>query len=88
MFKRLFWFSAGAAAGSYATLRVKRRLDRYRPEYMIDRLTTTARRFGRELGAAVAEGKRVVAQREVDLRDSAPRAAEDRPFRVVEVSNN
>ena len=66
MFKRVIWFSVGAAAGAAGTVwterTVKRQLERAKPSHVVH----TARRAVR---AAVDEGKVAAREREIELRD-------------------
>lgn len=66
MFKRVIWFSMGAAAGAAGTVwterTVRRQLDRARPANIAD----SARRA---VKAAVEEGRSAAREREIELRE-------------------
>ena len=80
MFKRVVWFGAGVATGAagsvWATRKVRAQLDRARPSQIAAGAADAAGRMGEVVRAAVAEGRRVAADREVELRsryDVTPR---------------
>ncbi len=72
MFKRVVWFGLGAAAGAsgvvWAEQQVRRRLEELGPDHVVSLAGRSARRVGRSLLAAVAEGRAVAADTEDELR--------------------
>ncbi|MBW1596751.1 MULTISPECIES: DUF6167 family protein [unclassified Streptomyces] len=70
MFRRTFWFTAGAAAGVWATSKVNRKLRTLAPDSLAvraaDRAVVTGNRL-RELAADVRTG---MAQREHELNEA------------------
>ena len=72
MFKRVRWMGMGAVAGVGASAWAQRRLRRTLEEHPSIRtgadVVSSARRLGRELSAAVADGRQAMAEREATLR--------------------
>ncbi len=72
MFKRIFWLLIGAGFGfglSFWLLRFLRStVDRYRPEKVSADLATAITSLGKDLRAAVAEGRMAMREREESLR--------------------
>ncbi len=72
MFKRLRWMGMGAVAGVGASAWAQRRVRQTMQQHPSIRtgadLASAARRVGREVGAAVAEGRRAMTGREAALR--------------------
>ena len=72
MFKRLFWLMVGAGFGFgmsfWVTRTVKATVARYSPERVSNDLTTAAKRFGRDVRAAVSEGRDAMRDYEADMR--------------------
>ena len=72
MFKRLFWLMVGVGFGFGTAFLVLRRLratvDRYRPERVTSELAAAIAGFGKDLRAAVAEGRLAMREREEALR--------------------
>jgi len=72
MFKRLFWLMIGAGFGfgvSFWLMRVVREtVDRWSPDRVSEDLTAAIRDFGKDLRAAVAEGRAAMREREAELR--------------------
>lgn len=72
MFKRVVWFSVGAAAGASAAVwaeqQVRRKLDELGPEHVVSLAGRSARRVGQSILDAVADGRAVAADREDELR--------------------
>lgn len=72
MFKRVIWLGAGYAAGlgtSYwAYRKVQRTVQRYAPVEVASRTRDSARDLGRNVRAAMAEGRDAMRAREVELR--------------------
>ena len=81
MFKRLFWLVVGFALGLGSSLAVVRRLRRvaarYAPPEVAQRLGGKATSLGREVKAAVREGRGEMHRREAELAARLPGA--DRP---------
>jgi hypothetical protein len=78
VFKRLFWLLVGAGFGfgvSFWLMRfVRETFNRYSPERVSGDLADALRGLGRDLRAAVAEGRDAMREREAELRsDIAPR---------------
>lgn len=77
MFKRLFWLAVGTGLGfgmSFWIMRtVRSTIERYTPERVSSDLSAAARQLGADLRAAVAEGRRAMAEKEAQLREAAGR---------------
>ena len=71
MFKRLFWLCIGAGFGfgvSFWVMRFARStMERYTPERVSEDLAGAIRGFGKDLRAAVAEGREAMREREAQL---------------------
>jgi hypothetical protein len=72
MLKRAFWFATGATAGFGGAMWVRRQvlqaLHRYTPERVQADVTSSVRRLGTDLRAAVTTGRAAMADREAELR--------------------
>ena len=72
MFRRLFWLVVGAGFGfgiSFWVMRFLRStVERYSPERVSGDLADAIRSFGKDLRAAVAEGREAMRERESELR--------------------
>jgi hypothetical protein len=72
MFRRLFWLVIGAGFGfgvSFWLMRFLRStVERYSPERVSDDLAEAIRSFGKDLRAAVSEGREAMRERETELR--------------------
>lgn len=72
MFRRLFWLLMGAGFGfgvSFWVVRfVKETVNRYTPERVSADLAGAMRDLGKDLRAAVAEGREAMREREAELR--------------------
>jgi hypothetical protein len=72
VFKRVVWFGLGAAAGAsgvvWAEQQVRRRIEELGPDHVVTLAGRSARRVGRSLLDAVAEGREVAADTEDELR--------------------
>ena len=72
MFKRLFWLGVGIGLGFglsvWLTRALRRTAERYTPESMGGRIADGLRDLGKELRAAVREGREAMAEREAELR--------------------
>ncbi len=83
MFKRIVWFGIGAAAGAtgavWAEQQVRRRLDALGPDHVVSAAGRGARRVGRTVADAVAEGRAVMREREDELTSRRDARAASRP---------
>ena len=72
MFKRLFWLIIGAGFGfgvSFWVMRfVRETMQRYTPERVSADLAGALRGLGKDLRAAVAEGREAMREREAEIR--------------------
>jgi len=72
VFKRITWLGIGMAVGAGGAFRAKRKLeetmDRYLPEQVADRATTSARNLSRTVRAAATEGRDAMRATEAELR--------------------
>jgi hypothetical protein len=72
MLKRAFWFTTGATAGFGGAMWVRRQVlqavHRYTPERVQADVTSSVRRLGTDLRAAVTTGRAAMADREAELR--------------------
>ena len=72
MFKRLLWLLIGAGFGfgvSFWVVRtVRQTVERYTPERLSNDLGGALQAFGKDLRAAVAEGREAMREREAELR--------------------
>jgi hypothetical protein len=72
MFKRLLWLIIGAGFGfgvSFWLMRfVRSTVERYTPEKVSEDFANALRDFGKDLRAAVAEGREAMREREAELR--------------------
>ena len=72
MFRRLFWLVVGAGFGfgiSFWLMRfVRETVQRYSPERVSADLGSALTQFGKDLRAAVAEGREAMREREAELR--------------------
>jgi len=70
--KRLTWlvvgFGAGLGSSWYVTRSVRRAIARYTPREVADRVNRSLLEAGRDLQAAVAEGRAAMHEREAELR--------------------
>ena len=71
MLKRATWLTVGFGLGVGTTVatarRVRRRLDRYQPRALADRVATTAQTWRDQLAAALDEGRAAMYERESEL---------------------
>ncbi|MGK5632173.1 DUF6167 family protein [Streptomyces sp. URMC 123] len=70
MFRRTFWFTAGAAAGVWATNKVHRKLRQLTPESLAARAADKAVETGHRLKEFALDVKAGMAQRELELNDA------------------
>ncbi|MFD5123414.1 DUF6167 family protein [Streptomyces sp. NPDC058385] len=97
MFRRTFWFTAGAAAGVWATTKVNRKLKKLTPESLAAQAANKAIEAGHRLKDFALDVRDGMAEREAELDDAlglnAPVDTElpaQRGFAVIEnhVKNN
>ncbi|NJQ01516.1 DUF6167 family protein [Streptomyces zingiberis] len=70
MFRRTFWFTAGAVTGVWATTKVNRKLRRLTPESLAAQAAGKAVEAGHRLKDFAVEIKAGMAQRERELNDA------------------
>jgi len=94
MFRRTFWFTAGAAAGVWATTKVNRKLKKLTPESLAAQAANKAVEAGHRLKDFALDVRAGMAEREAELGDAlglnAPVDAElpeQRRFAVIENTN-
>lgn len=79
MFKRVFWLVIGAGFGfgvSFWLMRlVRSTMERYTPEKVSEDLAGAVRSLGKDVRAAVAEGREAMREREAELRSELDRGA-------------
>lgn len=79
MFKRLFWLVIGAGFGfgmSFWLMRtVRSTIERWSPDRVSQDFADALRTFGRDLRAAVSEGREAMREREAELRSELERRA-------------
>ena len=81
MFKRATWLGVGFTLGVGTTVvaarKARQQLDRYKPNAMVDRVTTTitdrATNLRDQVGAALDDGKQAAKDREDELRATRPK---------------
>ncbi|MFJ3924386.1 hypothetical protein [Streptomyces sp. NPDC090022] len=84
MFRRTFWFTAGAAAGVWATTKVNRKLKQLTPESLAAQAADKALEAGHRLKDFALDVKAGMLQREDELNDALGlRADPDRPGNVT-----
>ena len=66
--KGLFWFTAGAAAASYAIFRGKRLYRQYLPEALRKQIESRGNDAAADLGTFTATFRTAMAEREAELR--------------------
>ncbi|MDK1473402.1 DUF6167 family protein [Streptomyces sp. 549] len=76
MIRRAFWFSAGAAAGVWATTKVNRKLRSLTPESLAARAADKAVDAGHRLKEFAADVRSGMVQREDELNDALGLAAD------------
>jgi gas vesicle protein len=73
MFRRLFWLVIGAGFGFgvsfWVTRFVRETMQRYTPERVSADLAGALRDLGKDLRAAVAEGREAMREREAEIRN-------------------
>ncbi|MFF1557490.1 DUF6167 family protein [Streptomyces sp. NPDC058279] len=70
MFRRAFWFTAGAAAGVWATTKVNRQLKKLTPESLAAQAADKAVEAGHRLKDFALDVKAGMTQREEELNDA------------------
>ncbi|WP_151774869.1 DUF6167 family protein [Streptomyces abyssomicinicus] len=70
MFRRAFWFSAGAAAGVWATTKVNRKLKQLTPESLAAQAANKAVEAGHRLKDFALDVRDNMAQREAELGEA------------------
>ncbi|MEU9032489.1 DUF6167 family protein [Streptomyces sp. NPDC048383] len=70
MFRRAFWFTAGAAAGVWATTKVNRQLKKLTPESLAAQAADKAVEAGHRLKDFALDVKAGMTQREDELNDA------------------
>ncbi|MEV1024638.1 DUF6167 family protein [Streptomyces sp. NPDC050264] len=91
MFRRTFWFTAGAAAGVWATTKVNRKLKQLTPENLAVQAANKAVEAGHKLKDFALDVRDNMADREAELGDALglsdpvdPELPAPRRFAVVE----
>ncbi|MEE1939043.1 DUF6167 family protein [Streptomyces sp. TRM 70361] len=77
MFRRVFWFGAGAAAGVWATTKVNRKLRALTPESLAARAADQAVAAGHRMREFALDVRAGMAQREGELNDALGLTAAD-----------
>ncbi|MGW0533777.1 DUF6167 family protein [Streptomyces sp. NPDC003032] len=70
MFRRTFWFTAGAAAGVWATTKVNRKLKKLTPESLAAQAANKAIEAGHKLKDFALDVRDGMAQREAELGEA------------------
>ncbi|MFG3499155.1 DUF6167 family protein [Streptomyces sp. NPDC047928] len=70
MFRRAFWFTAGAAAGVWATTKVNRKLKQLTPESLAAQAADKAVEAGHRLKDFALDVRAGMLQREAELEDA------------------
>lgn len=88
MFRRTFWFTAGAAAGVWATTKVNRKLKQLTPESLAAQAADKAIETGHKLKDFALDVRESMARREAELGEALglentgrPRAPRTAPLR-------
>ena len=73
MFKRLFWLAVGTIVGFsgsvWAQRRIKRQIERYLPEKVVQQAQVGAKTFAADVRTATKAGLSAMREREATLRD-------------------
>ncbi|TPQ17020.1 DUF6167 family protein [Streptomyces sporangiiformans] len=93
MFRRTFWFTAGAAAGVWATTKVNRKLKQLTPESLAAQAADKAVEAGHRLKDFALDVRDGMAQREAELGEvlglnDRPDGELPAPHRVVAIENS
>ncbi|MYW65015.1 hypothetical protein GTY65_13205 [Streptomyces sp. SID8379] len=70
MFRRTFWFTAGAAAGVWATTKVNRKIKQLTPESLAAQAANKAVEAGHKLKDFALDVRHNMAEREAELGDA------------------
>ncbi|MEV3861486.1 DUF6167 family protein [Streptomyces sp. NPDC050095] len=70
MFRRTFWFTAGAAAGVWATAKVNRKIKQLTPEHLAVQAANKAVEAGHKLKDFALDVRDNMAEREAELGDA------------------
>ena len=82
MFRRTFWFTAGAAARVWATTKVNRKLRRLTPESLAAQAADKAVETGHRIKDFALDVKAGMAQRELELNDALGIEPQDGPHEL------
>ncbi|GGN71013.1 hypothetical protein GCM10011579_047020 [Streptomyces albiflavescens] len=93
MFRRTFWFTAGAAAGVWATTKVNRKLKQLTPESLAAQAANKAIEAGHRLKDFALDVREGMAQREAELDEALglnthPELPAPRRVAAIENSDN
>ncbi|MFI1210707.1 DUF6167 family protein [Streptomyces sp. NPDC020802] len=93
MFRRTFWFTAGAAAGVWATTKVNRKIRQLTPESLAAQAADKAIAAGHRLKDFALDVRDGMAQREVELGEALglntdPELPSPRRVAAIENSND
>ncbi|MFC8197010.1 DUF6167 family protein [Streptomyces sp. NPDC060006] len=93
MFRRTFWFTAGAAAGVWATTKVNRKIRQLTPESLAAQAADKAIAAGHRLKDFALDVRDGMAQREAELGDALglntdPELPSPRRVAAIENSND
>ncbi|MGR8011642.1 DUF6167 family protein [Streptomyces hypolithicus] len=79
MFRRTFWFTAGAAAGVWATTKVNRKIKQLTPESLAAQAADKALEAGHRLKEFALDVRAGMVQREAELGEALGLEAPDHP---------
>ncbi|MFE7070955.1 DUF6167 family protein [Streptomyces sp. NPDC057620] len=93
MFRRTFWFTAGAAAGVWATTKVNRKIKQLTPESLAAQAANKAIEAGHRVKDFALDVRAGMVQREAELGealglDTDPELAAPRRVAAIENSND
>ncbi|MFD6289382.1 DUF6167 family protein [Streptomyces sp. NPDC060205] len=93
MFRRTFWFTAGAAAGVWATTKVNRKIKQLTPESLAARAADKAIEAGHRVKDFALDVRDGMVQREAELGEALglnadPELASPRRLAAIENSND
>ncbi|MCX5413865.1 MULTISPECIES: hypothetical protein [unclassified Streptomyces] len=92
MFRRTFWFTAGAAAGVWATTKVNRKIRQLTPESLAAQAADKALEAGHKLKDFALDVREGMVRREAELGGAlgieAPRDPELVPHRTLPYNSN
>ncbi|HEY9373184.1 hypothetical protein [Streptomyces sp.] len=80
MFRRTFWFTAGAAAGIWATTKVNQKLKQLTPESLAAQAANKAIETGHRLKDFALDVRAGMVQREAELGEALGLEAADEPL--------